>query len=60
MKPKVSVSLNQTSQAKKYSFTWKDVVERAMAGDIYPYKTVKHRFPADLPTCDIPLDELAT
>jgi L-serine kinase (ADP) len=44
----------------KYSFTWQDVVARAIAGDIYPYKTVKHRFPADLPACDIPLDELAT
>jgi hypothetical protein len=44
----------------KYSFTWQEVVARAIAGDIYPYKTVKHRFPADLPPCDIPLDELAT
>lgn len=44
----------------KYSFTWKDVVARAIAGDLYPYKTVKHRFPHDLPECDFPLDELAT
>ncbi len=44
----------------KYSFTWKEVVERAIAGDIYPYKTVKHRFPEDLPECDFPLRQLAT
>jgi hypothetical protein len=42
----------------KYSFTWKDVVARALEGDIYPYKTVKHRFPDDLPECDFPLSEL--
>jgi hypothetical protein len=42
----------------KYVFTWETVVERALAGDIYPYKTVKHRFPAELPPCDIALKEL--
>jgi L-serine kinase (ADP) len=42
-----------------YSFTWKDVVARAMAGQIYPYKTVKHRFPSAVPSCDFSLEELA-
>jgi hypothetical protein len=41
-----------------HKFTWKDVVERAIAGDIYPYKTVKHRFPRELPACDFALEEL--
>jgi len=42
----------------KYEFTWETVVERALAGDIYPYKTVKHRFPAELPPCDFAVEEL--
>jgi hypothetical protein len=46
------------SLRKQYDFTWKDVVKRAIAGDIYPYKTVKHRFPKDLPECDFALSEL--
>lgn len=40
------------------SFTWRDVVARALAGDPYPYKTVKHRFPGQPVTCDVPLEEL--
>ncbi len=42
----------------KYSFDWQKVVEKAVAGDIYPYKTVKHRFPTPLPSCEYSLDEL--
>jgi L-serine kinase (ADP) len=42
-----------------YSFTWRDVVARAVAGQIYPYKTVKHRFPSAVPACDFSLEELA-
>lgn len=36
------------------------VIQRALAGDIYPYKTAKHRFPdgADV-RCSFTLDELA-
>jgi hypothetical protein len=37
---------------------WETVTRRALAGDTYPYKTVKHRFPVDLPACSIPLAEL--
>ena len=40
------------------TFTWKDVVARALSGDIYPYKTVKHRFPDGLPELDLPLSAL--
>lgn len=43
----------------RYTFTWKDVVERALTGDVYPYKTVKHRFPEDFPLCEYPLRELS-
>lgn len=42
----------------KYEFDWKMVTERALSGDIYPYKTVKHRFPGDLPVISYTLDEL--
>lgn len=43
---------------KRYQFNWKQVVERALSGDIYPYKTVKHRFPSPLPEVSFSLDEL--
>lgn len=42
----------------KYEFDWISVVERALAGDIYPYKTVKHRFPIDLPSIDLSIADL--
>ncbi|MDC0598488.1 ParB N-terminal domain-containing protein [Gammaproteobacteria bacterium] len=34
------------------------VIEKALTGDIYPYKTVKHSYPAPIPQCEIPLSEL--
>lgn len=42
----------------QYVFDWQTVVERALEGAIYPYKTVKHRFPVDVPACDVSLEEL--
>ncbi|UJW80187.1 hypothetical protein [Hydrogenophaga sp. SL48] len=42
----------------KHEFTWETVVARALAGDIYPYKTVKHEFPVPLPACHFSIDEL--
>lgn len=39
-------------------FDWKKVVERALEGDIYPYKTVKHAFPAPVPACAFDLEDL--
>jgi len=42
----------------RYSFDWQAVVDRALKGDIYPYKTVKHRFPMPLPACNFSLVEL--
>lgn len=42
-----------------HSFDWQEVVRRALAGEPYPYKTVKHRFPGgDIPACSFPIDEL--
>lgn len=35
------------------------VIRRANAGDVYPYKTVKHKFPGVIDDCAIPLAELA-
>jgi choline kinase len=34
------------------------VIRRVDAGDIYPYKTVKHKFPNVIDTCAFPLAEL--
>lgn len=34
------------------------VVEQALSGDIYPYKTAKHRFPGVLAPLAIPVDSL--
>ena len=42
----------------KYEFDWRAVVDRALSGDIYPYKTVKHRFPIGIPRCDFSLEDL--
>jgi hypothetical protein len=42
----------------KYTFTWEDVAARALRGEPYPYKTVKHDFAAPLPAIDVPLPEL--
>jgi L-serine kinase (ADP) len=42
----------------KYSFDWTTVVECSLRGDIYPYKTVKHRFPTGIPACSYDLDQL--
>tara|TARA_B110000503_G_C7025252_1_gene361521 strand:- start:78 stop:470 length:393 start_codon:yes stop_codon:yes gene_type:complete len=46
------------SLREKYSFDWSDVETRALKGSIYPYKTVKHRFPGNVPLCHYPLEEL--
>ena len=34
------------------------VIRRANKGNIYPYKTVKHKFPNIIGKCNIPLDDL--
>ncbi|MEM9642372.1 MAG: hypothetical protein AAGA19_12825 [Pseudomonadota bacterium] len=43
-----------------HQFTWQDVVARALSGDIFPYKTVKHDFVDPLPKVRIELSELHT
>ncbi len=42
----------------QYNFDWQDVVQRALQGDLYPYKTVKHDFSVPLPSVSYRLDEL--
>jgi len=32
------------------------VIEKTLRGDIYPYKTAKHRFPVEIKACNLPLD----
>lgn len=34
------------------------VIQKSLSGDIYPYKTAKHRFPEELPAIEIPLEKL--
>ena len=42
-----------------YTVSGDEVVARALSGDIYPYKTAKHRFPCGtLPALAIPLQQL--
>ena len=42
----------------KYEVSGRQIVERALAGHLYPYKTAKHRFPVALPELSIPLGQL--
>jgi hypothetical protein len=51
-------SVEVWSLRPQYQFTWRDVVRNVLAGGIYPYKTVKHRFPGKPALCDYPLEEL--
>ncbi len=52
--------LDVRSLRKDHFFNWKIVSERALRGDVYPYKTVKHDFPdGGIPLCHLPLAELA-
>ena len=39
--------------------TKKLVISKALNGDIYPYKTAKHKFPYKIEKCLIPLDDLS-
>ena len=41
-----------------HEVTWQLVVERALSGQIYPYKTVKHSFPNQFPSCSYSLKRL--
>lgn len=52
-------SVKLWSLRPQYQFDWRLVTERSLAGDPYPYKTVKHEFPVPVPACAIPLAELA-
>ena len=42
-----------------YTVSAEEIIARGLRGEIYPYKTAKHRFPCgDLPELAIPLDTL--
>lgn len=41
-----------------HEVTVASIIERSLSGDIYPYKTAKHRFPEELAELSIALDEL--
>jgi hypothetical protein len=44
---------------EKYTVSAAEIISRALSGDIYPYKTAKHRFPCEkLPELSIRLNEL--
>jgi hypothetical protein len=51
-------SVEVWSLRKKYKIDWQLVTEKALAGDIFPYKTVKHRFLETAPLCHYTLEEL--
>ncbi len=46
------------SLRKTHEVSRRLVIQKALAGDIYPYKTAKHRFPRDITRCGFRLDEL--
>lgn len=42
-----------------YTVTADEIIERSLTGNIYPYKTAKHRFPfGEEILCHIPIDQL--
>lgn len=41
-----------------HKVTRKLITTKALSGDIYPYKTVKHRFPIEINPCSISLQDL--
>ncbi len=43
-----------------HDVTTEAVIERALSGEIYPYKTVKHAFPQPIPSVSYSLDQLRT
>jgi len=46
------------SLREELNITKADVIENALNGKLYPYKTVKHKFPATDVSCNIPLENL--
>jgi len=46
------------SLRENWEVSMESVTSKALSGDIYPYKTVKHRFPDKIVLCNIPLGKL--
>ena len=51
-------NINVRSLRKNHVFSREDVISNAKSGNIYPYKTVKHDFDFELPSINIPLEQL--
>lgn len=51
-------SIEIWSLRENYLVDHNTVISRALEGNIYPYKTVKHRFPFELPITSYPLNDL--
>jgi len=47
-----------TSRRKEYVITSESVIEKALTGNLYPYKTTKHTFLGGYPVFEISLEEL--
>ena len=46
------------SMRKQYNVTDIEIIQRALSGDLYPYKTVRRVFPGGYPECEVNLEEL--
>ena len=46
------------SLRENHEVTRELILTKALSGNPYPYKTVKYSFPLDIPSCNIPLEEL--
>ena len=46
------------SLRKDYVFTKEDVIRKALSGNIFPYKTVKHDFEFSLPKINVAIKDL--
>ncbi len=52
-------NLTVWSLRKDYNVNKDLVIRKALNGDIYPYKTAKHKFPYHIDKCMLPLSELS-
>lgn len=43
---------------RTHAVTTRHIIKRSLAGNIYPYKTAKHKFPIQIQGCNIPLEDL--
>jgi len=46
------------SMRKNHTITKELIIKKVLSGDVYPYKTVKHKFPGGYPCSDVPIEVL--